>query len=65
VAQVEGEVRDEQVDVERETRRQLALAQIRQFPDPVLRMEGRRVEKFDDDLRRLVERMGHLMKDAE
>jgi peptide deformylase len=64
VTQVEGEVRNEEVDVEREARRQLALAQIRQFPDPVLRMEGRPVEKFDDDLRRLVERMGQLMKDA-
>jgi peptide deformylase len=64
VTQVEGEVRNEEVDVEREARRQLALAQIRQFPDPVLRMEGRHVEDFDDDLRRLVERMGHLMKDA-
>jgi peptide deformylase len=64
VTQVEGEVRSEEVDLEREARRQLALAQIRQFPDPVLRMEGRQVEDFDDDLRRLAQRMGQLMKEA-
>ncbi len=61
---VEGEVRNEELDAERDARRQLALAQIRQYPDPVLRMEGRPVEDFDDDLRRLVVRMTDLMKDA-
>jgi peptide deformylase len=64
VADVEGQVRDEQLDAEREARRQLALAQIRQYPDPVLRMEAPPVEQFDDDLKRLVARMGQLMKDA-
>ena len=65
---VEGEVRDEELDPEREAeleaRRQLALAQIRQYPDSVLRMQAPPVEKFDDDLKRLVTRMGELMKDA-
>jgi peptide deformylase len=61
---VEGQVRTEQLDPEREARRQLALAQIRQYPDPVLRMAARPVEEFDDDLHRLVERMKDLMKDA-
>ena len=61
---VEGEVRTEELDAEHEARRQLALAQIRQYPDPVLRMEARPVEEFDDDLRRLVIRMRELMKDA-
>jgi len=61
---VEGEVRTEELDAEHEARRQLALAQIRQYPDPVLRMEARPVEEFDDDLRRLVARMSDLMKDA-
>jgi peptide deformylase len=61
---VEGEVRNEELDAEREARRQLALAQIRQYPDPVLRMEARPVEEFDDDLRRLAARMGELMKEA-
>jgi peptide deformylase len=61
---VEGQVRTGELDPEREARRQLALAQIRQYPDPVLRMEARPVEEFDDDLRRLVTRMKELMKDA-
>src|SRR5256885_7892460 len=61
---VEGQVSTEELDPEREARRQLALAQIRQYPDPVLRMEARPVEEFDDDLRRLVERMRGLMLDA-
>jgi peptide deformylase len=61
---VEGQVRTEELDPEREARRQLALAQIRQYPDPALRMEARRVEQFDDDLRRLVTRMQDLMKEA-
>jgi peptide deformylase len=61
---VEGQVRTEQLDPEREARRQLALAQIRQYPDPVLRMAARPVEEFDDDLHRLVARMKDLMKDA-
>ena len=64
MAQVEGEVRNEELDAEHEARRQLALAQIRQYPDPVLRMQAPPVEKFDDDLKRLVTRMGELMKDA-
>lgn len=62
--EVEGQVLDEELDAEREARRQLALAQIRQYPDPVLRMQAPPVEKFDEDLRRLVARMGDLMKDA-
>src|SRR4051812_7934043 len=62
--EVEGQVRTGELDPEREARRQLALAQIRQYPDPVLRMEARRVEEFDDDLHRLVARMKDLMKEA-
>src|ERR671930_1924849 len=62
---VEGQVRTEELDPEREARRQLALAQIRQYPDPVLRMQAREVEEFDDDLRRLAERMTALMRDAQ
>jgi peptide deformylase len=62
--QVEGQVRHEERDAEQEARRQLALAQIRQYPDDALRMAARRVEQFDDDLRRLSERMSQLMVDA-
>jgi peptide deformylase len=64
VTEVEGQVRDEELDAEREARRQLALAQIRQYPDPVLRMRAKPVEEFDDDLRRLAGRMAQLMKEA-
>ena len=52
-----GEVIDEELDAEREARRRMALAQIRQWPDPVLKLRAQEVEDFDDDLRRLVERM--------
>jgi peptide deformylase len=63
-AEEHGQVRDEQLDAEREARRQLALAQIRQWPDPALRMRANEVESFDDDLGRLVGRMTSLMIDA-
>ena len=61
---VEGQVRTEELDPEREARRQLALAQIRQYPDPVLRMAAQPVEEFDADLQRLVTRMRDLMQEA-
>jgi peptide deformylase len=68
VTQIEGEIRDEELDpeveAEREARRQLALSQIRQYPDSVLRMQAPPVEEFDDDLKRLATRLGELMKDA-
>ena len=51
-------------EFEREARRQLALARIRQYGDSVLRMKARDVETFDDDLERLVERMTGLMHEA-
>jgi peptide deformylase len=61
---IEGEVRDEKLDPEREARRRLALAQIRQYPDAALRMKARPVDEFDDELKNLVERMKLLMVDA-
>jgi peptide deformylase len=61
---IEGEVIEEQLDPEREARRRIALAQIRQYPDAALKMQARPVEAFDDDLRGLVERMKLLMVDA-
>jgi peptide deformylase len=64
MAEIEGQIREEQLDPEREARRRLALAQIRQYPDAALRMTARPVAEFDDDLRRLVERMKILMRDA-
>ena len=59
-----GQVVDEELSAENEARRQLALAQIRQWPDPVLKLRAEEVEEFDDDLRRLVERMQVLMAEA-
>src|ERR671935_2414880 len=59
-----GQVREEKLDPEAEVRRRFALAQIRQYPDPALRMKAHEVAEFDDDLARLVERMSNLMRDA-
>jgi peptide deformylase len=53
-----------ELDAEALARRRLALAQIRQYPDPVLRMRAKEVTAFDDDLRRLAERLEQLMHDA-
>jgi peptide deformylase len=65
MAEEHGQVlEDKQLDPEREARRRLALAQIRQYGDPVLRMRANEVDSFDDDLRHLVERMTALMQDA-
>lgn len=61
---IQGQVKEEQLDQEREARRRVAVAQIRQYPDSALKMTARPVEEFDDDLRRLVERMKQLMADA-
>src|ERR1700751_4585687 len=61
---IEGQVIEEQLDPEREARRRVALAQIRQYPDAALRMKAREVSEFDDELRSLVERMKVLMVEA-
>jgi peptide deformylase len=67
VTQVKGQVREEREerDPEREARRRTALAQIRQFGDPALRMQANEVGDFDEDLARLVERMKGLMTEAQ
>jgi peptide deformylase len=52
-------------DADREARRRLALAQIRQYGDPALRLIAHDVDEFDDDLRRLVDRMIVLMHEAQ
>ncbi|HUH15738.1 MAG TPA: peptide deformylase [Gaiellaceae bacterium] len=60
-----GEVHAErELDAQAQARRRIALAQIRQYPDAVLRMRAREVERFDDDLARLADKMEHLMRDA-
>jgi peptide deformylase len=63
-ADVETE-EEAQERAETEARKQLALAQIRQYGDPALRLKAHEVDDFDDDLRRLVERMIALMHDAQ
>lgn len=52
-------------EAEAEARRRLALAQIRQYPDSALRLRAHEVTEYDDDLKRLVERMIALMHDAQ
>jgi peptide deformylase len=58
------EVAPPPIDPELLARRDAALAHIRQFGDPILRTEARRVDHFDAALRTEVERMGRLMNDA-
>jgi peptide deformylase len=64
VGEVEGQIRSEELDAEREARRRAALALVRQYPDPVLRMKAREVGEFDDSVTDLVERMTRLMDEA-
>jgi peptide deformylase len=52
------------LDPEVAERRRQALAQVRQYGDPVLRATARPVEVFDDRLRAEVARMGALMHDS-
>lgn len=52
-------------ELELEARRMLALARIRQYGNPVLRMKAREIEDVDDDVRRLAERMTALMHEAQ
>jgi len=56
---------DDERELELEARRMLALARIRQYGDPVLRMKGREIDAVDDDVRRLAERMTALMHEAQ
>jgi peptide deformylase len=59
-----GQVRKAELDAPARARRRLALAQIRQYGDPALRMTAREVDTFDEDLERLAERMITLMHEA-
>ena len=64
MGEVEGQVRSEQLDAEREARRRAALAQIRQYPDPALRIRAGDVDEIDETVADLVERMTRLMQEA-
>ena len=63
MAEVHGQVR-EAPDAEAVVRRRAALAQIRQYPDPALRLTARAVDSFDGELERLADRMTTLMREA-
>src|SRR5919201_3616721 len=52
------------LDPETAARRAAALAQIRQFGDPVLKAKAVPVERFDDTLRTEIARMAGIMGDA-
>jgi peptide deformylase len=64
MGEVEGQIRSEELDAEREARRRAALALVRQYPDPVLRMKAKEVEDLDDAVTGLVDRMTRLMDEA-
>ncbi len=53
-----------ELDPETRARRDAALAHVRKLGDPALRASALPVERFDEDLRSEVARMGELMGDA-
>jgi peptide deformylase len=55
---------EQELDPEEAARRAAALAHVRKFGDPALRAKARPVERFDEELRDEVQRMGELMTDA-
>ena len=59
------EADDARAEAEADARRRFALGQIRQYGDPALRLVAHEVVDFDDDLRRLVDRMTTLMHEAQ
>lgn len=60
----EQEEEREELDPEVRARRAAALAHVRKLGDPVLRTRAREVDRFDDELRDEVRRMGAIMHDA-
>ncbi len=61
----QSEVTERERAAEREARRRYVLAQVRQYPDPVLRLQTRPVEECDDALATLVQRMTDVMAAAQ
>jgi peptide deformylase len=64
MGEVEGQIRSEELDAEQEARRRAALALVRQYPDPVLRMKAKEVDELDESVADLVTRMTTLMDEA-
>jgi len=64
VEEIEGAEAPPPLDPEVAERRRVALKQVRQYGDPVLRTKARPIDVFDDALRAEVARMGALMNDS-
>ena len=63
MAETEQETLEERA--EQAARRRFVLANVRQYPDPVLRMKAREVADFDEGLAQLVERMLQVMQGSQ
>jgi len=65
--ELDDELDEEELADQREhaLRRQVALSQVRQYGDAVLRMRANEIETFDEEVAGLAERMIELMHDAE
>lgn len=61
----EEQVTERERAAEREARRRYVLGQVRQYPDPILRLRTRDVTDFDEALATLVERMTGVMASAQ
>jgi peptide deformylase len=64
VQELEEQEEREELDPEIRARRAAALAHVRKLGDPVLRTRAREVDRFDEELREEVRRMGQLMHEA-
>jgi peptide deformylase len=62
MAETEQETREDRE--EKEARRRFILLNVRQYPDPVLRMATRDVTEFDEALATLADRMVRVMQGA-
>jgi peptide deformylase len=60
----EEEAPEPQLDPETEARRAAAMALVRKLGDPILKSRATPVDRFDEPLRRQVERMAGIMGDA-
>ncbi|HET7171046.1 MAG TPA: peptide deformylase [Gaiellales bacterium] len=64
IADADGQVEATSNEEERRAHHAAALMLVRQYPDPVLRIAADRVEEVDGDVKRLVERMSDVMRQA-
>ena len=64
IAEADGQVETTTTEEERRAHHAAALMLVRQYPDPVLRVAADAVADVDGDVRRLVERMSEVMRQA-